>query len=463
MKKGPLCRLIRLFGLCLTLGNSLFATEYVIGQVYPKSENPDSENNKTDSTAAAKLQKEISAGIVDENAVSTKESNAWAEIVTHQQESRQKLRELLGIPTDHFPLEIESRGQVEHDGIIIEKWVFCSEPGSRIPAVLYRPKSPHGLMPAIVLTYGHGCSKSHWAYNYAGLLYAKLGIATLACDPIGEEERHIKGELGTRAHDPETIHRRADQAGRLIMGKFVFDAMRCIDFLKQRSDIDPDRIGIVGHSLGGATAGWVVTIDPRIKMALVCGWAYDDTAGKFCTNVPNQRMRQFYTWSQYAALGATHSAILIMNGDADEIIDRDQNGKVWQGTKKSVADVERMCPQLRNLGGVKDWLEPEGGHRPYFLYKEALEWIHHHLSTPNWTLEQIRQLPVVNAGRWCDAHDIKLEPLYGTWRHERGATLADFKLTPNRREDLRCLRPSELGMPEFTLEGWLDNISAIDK
>ncbi|MDP6749872.1 MAG: hypothetical protein QGH37_23160 [Candidatus Poribacteria bacterium] len=36
------------------------------------------------------------------------------------------------------------------------------------------------------------------------------------------------------------------------MGKLVFDTMRGIDFLLQRDDIDPERIGVAGNSLGGA-------------------------------------------------------------------------------------------------------------------------------------------------------------------------------------------------------------------
>ena len=60
-------------------------------------------------------------------------------------------------------------------------------------------------MSAIVLTFGHGGSKSQWQYNYGGLVYAKLGLTCLAIDPLGEEERHQQGHLGTRAHDPKSV------------------------------------------------------------------------------------------------------------------------------------------------------------------------------------------------------------------------------------------------------------------
>ena len=381
-------------------------------------------------------------------------------LVNKQKQLRATLRNMLGIPRKRVPLAAEKRGQVERDGIVIEKWVFTSEPGSRVPAVLYRPQAPPGPMPAIVLTFGHGGSKSQWQYNYAGQVYARLGLACLALDPIGEEERHAQGRLGTRAHDPKAVHDRADRAARLVMGKLVFDTMRGIDFLCQREDIDHDRIGVAGNSLGGAKAGWMAALEPRIKLALVSGWAFHDIGlrTKYCTKAPNQRMREFCTWTEYAALAAPHCAVLVMNGDADWVIDRDDNGTAWAGTRAVVREAAKTYERLDGTGKIATWFEKDGGHRPYFVYKEALEWVHQNLGTPAATLDEIRALPTINSGRWCDQHGIKLERLYGTPLHQRGATLPDLSLRPTPREVLSCLKRGELGSPEFTIEGWLRQI-----
>ena len=67
-------------------------------------------------------------------------------------------------------------------------------------------------------------------------------------------------------------------------------------------------------------------------------------------------------------------------------------------------------------------------------------------------------LPTLNAGQWCDAHAIPLEMLYSSPLHWRGATLPDLGIRPRLRAELACLRPDELGQPEFTFEGWLDRI-----
>jgi pimeloyl-ACP methyl ester carboxylesterase len=53
----------------------------------------------------------------------------------------------------------------------------------------------------------------------------------------------------------------------------IFNHMRCIDLLQSRTDVDPDRIGVIGHSLGGHNAMFVSAFDDRIKVTVSsCGW-----------------------------------------------------------------------------------------------------------------------------------------------------------------------------------------------
>jgi hypothetical protein len=198
-------------------------------------------------------------------------------------------------------------------------------------------------------------------------------------------------------------------------------------------------------------------------MAIVSGWAYDDVGlrSKYCTRVPMLRMRPHCTWAQFAALAAPGCALLVMNGDADWIIDVDDDGSAWEGTQSAIGQAGRIYQALGAPGAIATWYEPGGGHRPYFAYKRAIEWVHAHLATPGWTLDRIRALPTVNAGTWCDAHGVALETLYGTPLHLRGATLPDLGLRPIPRDELACLAPEERGSPLYTLEGWLDRVAPL--
>jgi len=380
--------------------------------------------------------------------------------VARAEDLRRALVEMLGIPPLGGPTQGESRGTVEHDGVVIEKWVFAAESGSRVPALLFRPAKPVGKLPVVVFTYGHGSSKSAWPYQYAALMYAKLGLATLAIDPIGEEERHVDGRMGSRAHDNAEADRRAAAAGRLMMGKLVFDTMRGIDWLATRDDIDMTRVAVAGYSLGGAKASWMAALDDRLRAALICGWAYDDIVlpTKLCTKVSFTALRKQADWPTFIGLAAPGCAILFANGDADVVIDRNDRG-VWPRSQARL-DAARPRWAERPERAPQAYLEAGAGHRPYFAYREALVFLHGQGMLPGVTAESLAKLPTVNAGQWCDRYGIELEKLYGTQLHWRGATLPDLAIVPLAPAELAVLRPDERGAADFTLEGWLDQIEA---
>lgn len=59
--------------------------------------------------------------------------------------------------------------------------------------------------------------------------------------------------------------------------KAIFDHIRCVDLLQSRKDVDPERIGVIGHSLGGHNAIFVGAFDPRLKVIVSsCGWTLFD-------------------------------------------------------------------------------------------------------------------------------------------------------------------------------------------
>lgn len=53
----------------------------------------------------------------------------------------------------------------------------------------------------------------------------------------------------------------------------IFNHMRCIDVLQSRKDVDPNKIGVAGLSLGGHNTKFVAAFDERIKVAVsASGW-----------------------------------------------------------------------------------------------------------------------------------------------------------------------------------------------
>ncbi len=55
--------------------------------------------------------------------------------------------------------------------------------------------------------------------------------------------------------------------------KGIFNHMRGVDLLQAREEVDPERIGVIGHSLGGHNAMFVGAFDERLKVIVSsCGW-----------------------------------------------------------------------------------------------------------------------------------------------------------------------------------------------
>ncbi len=61
-------------------------------------------------------------------------------------------------------------------------------------------------------------------------------------------------------------------AGVTWAGIIAWDDIRTVDYLVTRLEVDPQRIGCIGHSVGGLRSAYLAALDDRIKAAVVCGW-----------------------------------------------------------------------------------------------------------------------------------------------------------------------------------------------
>lgn len=68
------------------------------------------------------------------------------------------------------------------------------------------------------------------------------------------------------------------EAGVTWSGVMFLDDIRTVDYLVTRPEVDPERIGCCGLSVGGFRAAWLAGLDARIKAAVVVGWM--STAGE---------------------------------------------------------------------------------------------------------------------------------------------------------------------------------------
>lgn len=378
---------------------------------------------------------------------------------------REKMARSLTLPTERIPLASQTHKTTPGDGYGIESVTFASEAGSRVTALLYLPESERPA-PAIIVVCGHGGSKSALYAQYAGQLYAKNGFAVLAIDTIGEEERHPERKMGARGHDLYNLPKEEraafmeDKMRRSVLGKIVWDLMRGADYLESRPEIDPSRLGVVGYSLGGSSAGPFTMLDPRVKSAIITGWGFTQLAvewGKPCSQVPYEDFSEAMTFAEMTALAAPHAAMLIYNGTQDSVIDHSEGGAALQRfTEENVAAAKALLDASATPHMLETAWEAGACHRPYFLTPRALQWMEKHLADT----EPASDIATLKYGDWVSAQGQKIEELYNTEQRERGTVVVDVDAKYHDPAILACLPPDTPPGPEYTFDGWVEQCVA---
>lgn len=184
---------------------------------------------------------------------------------------RTKLLESLGgLPVRDGPLRARETGRIAAAGYVIEKIQFESQPGFFVTANVYRP-SVNGRYPAVLLQAGHTQEgKTEPRITAANL--ALQGYVAMTFDPIGQGEREqtylpMLGRplAGGSVNEHLAAGAQAMMIGQSVARYFIFDAMRAIDYLVSRADVDAARIGAAGCSGGGALTTWIGALDDRVK------------------------------------------------------------------------------------------------------------------------------------------------------------------------------------------------------
>ncbi len=191
------------------------------------------------------------------------------------------LKQLLGdIPARPRDLKVQTVFKKQMNGYTLEKLLIDNGVDSWIPAYLAIPTNVKGKVPVVLGMHGHGSSKdnifgssSGTAQDVLALLISK-GYAVMAIDSYFNGERRGTGPAGER----ETQAKGADQEnslfkmnlwfGRSLWGMQIRDEQIALDYLNTRPEIDSERIGAEGMSMGSTRAWWLAALDERIKVVV---------------------------------------------------------------------------------------------------------------------------------------------------------------------------------------------------
>ncbi|HUY35521.1 MAG TPA: alpha/beta hydrolase [Pirellulales bacterium] len=191
------------------------------------------------------------------------------------------------------PLDVRVTETSEQEGYTRLKLTFVAEEGDRVPAWLLLPKRAAGAhLPAMLALHqttqiGKDEPAGMGPMNnlHYGAELARRGYVVLAPDYPSFGEYQYDFNAGGRA------------SGSI---KGVFNHMRCVDLLQAREEVDPERIGVIGHSLGGHNAMFVAAFDERLKVVVSsCGWTpfhdyYDGKIAGWTSDRYMPRLRDVY-------------------------------------------------------------------------------------------------------------------------------------------------------------------------
>jgi len=173
------------------------------------------------------------------------------------------------------PLDPQTR-QTEHDaeGQVSESISIASEKRAdgaveRVPLLIVRPEYMTGRLPAVIVLHGTGGNKESQRPFLVDLAWR--GIIGVALDARYHGERS-GGAKGADAYVAAITRAWKAPAGSPHEHPFYFDTCwdlwRTIDYLVTREDVDGDRLGMIGFSMGGIQTWLAAAVDERVKVAV---------------------------------------------------------------------------------------------------------------------------------------------------------------------------------------------------
>jgi hypothetical protein len=197
------------------------------------------------------------------------------EFTAFQQKRRRLLWSLLGdLPLDHRPQSPKLLKTEKGPGYTLEHLVLDLNGLEPVPALLLIPDKRQQRAPGLLYIHWHGgtypTGKDELLTGrkvlpaYAPVV-AEKGIVTLAIDSwcFGERMHDKDGRNGEGDAFKEMLWK-----GRVLFGMMLFDEFRAVDYLVSRPEVDPNRIGAFGLSMGATKAWWLAALDPRIKLCI---------------------------------------------------------------------------------------------------------------------------------------------------------------------------------------------------
>ncbi|MDQ0875262.1 dienelactone hydrolase [Paenibacillus sp. V4I3] len=206
-------------------------------------------------------------------------------------EVRSKLLESLGeFPETSSELNPVVRERIDKGDHYLERVSYTTDINLQVTAFVLIPKRLTGRAPTVLAWHGHGYGSREIVglqpdgttdygapgiHQHFALKLVQRGMIVVAPEIIGFGDRRLSAD---KEKDPKKNSSCYSLASRLLLygktlaGLRIYEAIRSLDYLLTREDVDLERIGCMGFSGGGLIASLASALDVRIKATVICAF-----------------------------------------------------------------------------------------------------------------------------------------------------------------------------------------------
>ncbi len=320
-------------------------------------------------------------------------------LIEWKETARKQLTASLNYSPPPCDLNVEVVERVQKEGYERRYIRFSSATYSRIPAYLLVPNNRPGPLPGVLALHDHSgffnfgkeklveIEEPHPSLtefkerSYSGRSLAdelaKRGYVVLVIDAFFWGERRMQFEhpcdelkkeiAGLSPEDPVYVARvnrflgsrrtgalnsMLEFSGTNWLGIMVHDDRTSLDLLAGLPEVDEDRIGVLGLSVGGYRTTYLVGADPRVKAACIVGWM--TTLGT-CPQIDHPvhvalpvagGLHSYLDHPDVATLGAPDCALYVLNCARDQLF-------TFEGMWAAVEKIESVYEDLGDFERFK--------------------------------------------------------------------------------------------------------------
>ncbi len=192
---------------------------------------------------------------------------AWE---ARRQQLRAQWLEILGPMPQRVPLETQvlvSEAQPDH----LRLWLrYHNDANSTNEAYLLIPRNGHEKRPAVVALHATSANNMRDPVGLSGKETNQYALHLVKRGYVCIVPKNYLWSVGGKTYQQaadDLLKRGEFKTG---LAKMIWDAMRAVDVLESREEVDPKRIGAIGHSLGGKEAIYLAAFDERIAATISC-------------------------------------------------------------------------------------------------------------------------------------------------------------------------------------------------